>query len=163
MNKIPETKARKGLRITLCVLYLLEIVLCTWPYIEIPSADGTAFKSLSAFEMLSYVGQTSDDNGFQVAVAAFLVFPVIPIVGFFFCALDRKRNMKNIVSLLCCLAGVVMILLAITPSSITYGSMFSILLYIVIAFISSFSMMAWIIDSRKSPDELKQMSQKEDK
>lgn len=32
MLKIPENKTRKKLRITLCVLYLVEIVLCALPY-----------------------------------------------------------------------------------------------------------------------------------
>ena len=34
MLKIPENKTRKKLRITLCVLYLVEIVLCALPYFQ---------------------------------------------------------------------------------------------------------------------------------
>ena len=34
MLKMPENKTRKKLRITLCVLYLVEIVLCALPYFQ---------------------------------------------------------------------------------------------------------------------------------
>lgn len=153
MNKIPEDKTRKVLRIFLCILYLFEIVLCAWPFINIPNGDGTKVLSLSVFEMLSYIGQTPANDGFQLSLPFFLLFPIIPIVGFFFCALDRKRNLKNIVSLLCCLLGIIAILFAVTPAMISYGSLFAMLLYVLIAFISSFSMMAWVIANRKSKEE----------
>ncbi len=159
MNKIPETKTRKRLRIALCIFYLFEIVLCAWSFIRIPSPDGTKILSRSVFEMLSYMGQTPDERGFQLTIAFFLLFPIIPIIGFFFCALERKRNLHNLVSLLCCLGGILSILLVVTPQSIHYGSLFSMLLYIFIAFLSSFSMMAWIIDNKngvKDEDKAKE-------
>ena len=54
MNKIPENKTRKRLRLFLCFLYLLEIVLCTFPYYQVVQ-DGKLVTN-SVFEVLSALG-----------------------------------------------------------------------------------------------------------
>ena len=54
MNKIPENKTRKRLRITLCVLYLLQLVFCAWPYYAFIQ-DGQIVSN-SVYEMLSALG-----------------------------------------------------------------------------------------------------------
>lgn len=147
MNKIPENKTRKRLRLVLCFLYLLEIVMCTFPFYQYVQ-DGKLVTN-SVFEMLSALG-TGNVNGISEsafsAVATALplnfIFVVLPIIGFFFCALDKERNMKNIVSLICCLVGVVSILTIVTINLLSLGSLIALLLYILISFLSSFSMLA---------------------
>ena len=112
MNKIPENKTRKRLRITLCVLYLFQLVFCAWPYYGFIQ-DGrlvtdSVYEMLSALGTGNIVGATSSDfSAINRILPLNFIFVIIPVIGFFFCAFDRERNLKNIVSLLCALAGVV--------------------------------------------------------
>lgn len=156
MNKIPENKTRKRLRITLCIFYLFEIVLCAWVFFQIENEGVVLYRTV--FDMLGYLFEKPDTNiamynNFLHYVPFYFIFPIIPIVGFFFCALDKERNMKNIVSLLCCLLGVLAILFIVTPSHIALGSLLAMLLYILIAFVSSFSLMARIAESPKKDEQ----------
>lgn len=160
MNKIPENKTRKRLRITLCVLYLFEIVFCAWPYYGFIQ-DGnlvtdSVFEMLSALGTGNVVGATASD--FQ-AINRFLplnfIFVVIPVVGFFFCAFDKERNLKNIVSLLCALAGVVSILTIVTINLLSLGSMLALLVYLLISFLSSISIMARYTKSNEDYEKQK--------
>lgn len=156
MNKIAENKTRKKLRITLCILYLLEIVLCTMPYIQYIDPDTKMLSSLSVFDMLSYLGASFPDaalgKSLTQAALFMIILLIIPIVGFFFCALDKERNLKNVVSLLCCLLGVISILFVVTGSTISLGSMLGLLLYLLICFLTTISIFARYT---KSPDEQK--------
>ncbi len=154
MFKLPENKTRKKLRITQCVLYLILILLCTFTYVRIPNPEqaGQYFYA-TVFDMLGYIGGTFPNipasEALQSYIPFFFIFPVIPLVGFFFCALDKERNMKNIVSIICCLLGVVSILFIVTLNFIDIGSMLSLLVYILVSFITTIAMMARIVDNSK--------------
>lgn len=149
MVKIPENKTRKRLRLLLCTLYLFEIFLCTMPYIQGNTSDGK-FYSYSVFDMISFWGGqipgTAAGSAFQTYTYFMPIFFVIPIIGFFFCALDKERNMKNIASIICCLLGVLSILL-IVSYSLSLGSLIALLLYLVICFVTTMSMFARITDN----------------
>ena len=148
MIKLPENKTRKKLRITQCVLYLFEIVFCTFPYIQGQASDGYLY-SHSVFSIISYWGATVPDTmagaAFQTYAMFMPIFVVVPIVGFFFCALDKQRNMKNVVSIICCLIGVVAILM-IVNRMLSLGSLLALLVYLVICFITTMAMFARISD-----------------
>ena len=151
MNKIPENKTRKRLRTAMWVFYLLEIVLCSLPYYQY-SMDGKIYSN-SVFDMLSALGAgndiglpSSEYSAINTMIPLNFIFLVIPIVGFFFCVLDRKSNMKNIVSILCCLLGVVSILTIVTINLISLGSM--------LAYQSDFAR----LDARAAPLYLDQLS-----
>ena len=109
MLKIPENKTRKKLRITLCVLYLVEIVLCALPYFQYID-EKNVLHSYSVFDIMSVWGLSGSNDAVFKYSLFMPIFFIIPIAGFFFCALDKKRNMKNIVSIICCLLGVLSIL-----------------------------------------------------
>ncbi len=150
MLKLPDKQPRKGLRITQCVLYLIEIFLCTMTYINIPNPDNPAEHFYATvFDMLGYIGGTFSENlsesqlgAIQSYVPFYIIFLIIPIIGFFFCALDKYRNLKNFVSLGCCLVGVVSILNIVTLNYIDFGSTFALLIYLAISFITTVAMMA---------------------
>ena len=152
MNKIPENKTRKRLRLVLCTLYLFEIVMCTFPFYQY--IDGDKLYSYSVVEMLSALG-TGNTTGMAEAdfsaASMFLpvnfIFAIIPIVGFFFCALDKESNVKNLVSILCCLLGVLSILTVVTVNFLSLGSLIALLLYILISFLSAFSILARVAQS----------------
>ena len=54
MLKIPENKTRKKLRITLCVLYLVEIVLCALPYFQYID-EKNVLHSYSVFDIMRFL------------------------------------------------------------------------------------------------------------
>lgn len=147
MIKLEENKQRKRLRITMCVFYLIEIFLCSFPYWQY--ADDNVLYTYSVLDFLSYMGGSAGETNdalfaqFQSALPYFFLFLIIPIIGFFFCLFDKKRNLKNIVSILCCLCGVLSILLIISYA-LSIGSLIALLLYIAICFITTLAMFARI-------------------
>ncbi len=151
MLKKPENKTRKRLRIAQCVLFLAQILFCTFTFVQIPNPDPTKLGFYATvFDMLGYLGGDFPEGAlgaaFSSALPMFFVFLVIPIVGFFFCALDKQRNLKNIVSIICCLLGVFSILTIVSINFISYGSLFALLFYLLISFITAFAMMARLTD-----------------
>lgn len=152
MNKIAENSTRKKLRITLCILYLFEIVLCTMPYFQYSTPDNI-LHSYSVFDMMSLWGSNVFSSEQGISAAQFSLFMplliIIPVVGFFFCALDKQRNLKNIASLICCLLGVISILTMVSYT-ISLGSMVALLLYLLICFLTTISIFARYT---KSPNE----------
>lgn len=147
MLKKSENKKRKRLRITQCILFLAEILFCTFTFVQIPNPDSTKLGFFATvFDMLGYLGgnfpEGAQGEAFSSVLPLFFVFLVIPIVGFFFCALDKERNLKNIVSIICCLLGVFSILTIVSINFISYGSLLALLFYLLISFITAFAMMA---------------------
>ena len=59
MLKMPENKTRKKLRITLCVLYLVEIVLCALPYFQYID-EKNVLHSYSVFDIMSVFALYAD-------------------------------------------------------------------------------------------------------
>ena len=83
------------------------------------------------------------------------IFFIIPIAGFFFCALDKERNMKNIVSIICCLLGVLSILTMVSYT-ISLASVIALLLYILICFLTTLSIFARFTDKDATKAPVKQ-------
>ena len=151
MLKKPENKTRKRLRITQCILFLAQILFCTFTFVQIPSPDPSKVGFYATvFDMFGYLGgefpDTAQSAAFSSVLPVFFIFLVIPVVGFFFCALDKERNMKNIVSIICSLLGVFSILTIVSLNFISYGSLLALLCYILISFITAFAIMARLVD-----------------
>ncbi len=159
MLKLPENKTRKGLRLTQCVLFLIEILLCSIDFVKIPNPDYPNDMSKCTHEtpfgmILSLFGSADGASDSQISYMLFyLIFIIVPIVGFFFCALDKERNLKNFVSLFCCLVGVVSILLIIPLNYIDLGSTLALLIYILICFLTSIAMMARLVKEDESKEK----------
>ena len=69
-----------------------------------------------------------------------VVLILIPIINFLFCALDKERNLKNIVSVISCFTAVFLILSFIPRQNISIGSIVAIMVYVLIMFITSIAM-----------------------
>lgn len=151
MNKMPENKTRKGFRVALCTLYLFLMALCALPYIQIQSGDKLV--SQTVFAMLFSVTTSSNSSDVTSYAVLYSIFFIIPLIGFFFCALDKYRNLKNIVSLLCCLGGVIALLAIIPMPCFSLGSLLSLLFYIIACVLSTLSMLARVAEPRKKDEE----------
>lgn len=155
MLKISENKTRKRLRIAQCIFYLLQIIFCACTFVYIPNPDTSKLGFYAtAFDMIGYLGGTfpqgAASDAFQSVLPLYLVFPIIPLIGFFFCALDKERNLKNIASIICCLLGVFSILTIVSLNFISYGSMLALLFYILTSFITAIAVMARLTDDAKA-------------
>ena len=140
MRKVPDIKTRKKLRIAMCVFYLVQIVLCTMPFIQNFDASGNVTSASPFFMVTMLFGVVSGLTNEAVTMCILcLVIILIPILGFFFCALDKQRNLTNLVSVLCCFAGVFLIL-SIPRAYISLGAIIAIILYILIMFLTSVAM-----------------------
>lgn len=143
MLKIPENKTRKRFRIAQCIFYAILVLLCSMPYIQGATSDGKFF-SYSVLDLMSFIGGSANGelgSAFLSYVMYTPILIIIPVVGFFFCLFDRERNMKNVVSLLCCAAGIVSIL-AIAGVAMSLGAILSILIYLLVSFLTTIAIFA---------------------
>lgn len=143
MLKISENKTRKRFRIAQCIFYAILVLLCSMPYIQGATSDGKFF-SYSVLDLMSFIGGSANGElggAFLNYVMYTPILIIIPVVGFFFCLFDRERNMKNIVSLLCCVAGIVSIL-AIAGVAMSLGAILSILIYLLVSFLTTIAIFA---------------------
>lgn len=69
------------------------------------------------------------------------VLGIIPVLGFFAASFDKKKHIKHIISMLCSVLAIIDIMFVIYPSVDT-GSVFTIIMYIIIAVITIFSIYA---------------------
>ena len=87
MVKRPDIKVRKRLRITMCILYLAQIVVCTFPYFQDVRFNEDGLVTMkSPFNMVILLfSVTSDMKGSVVSLAIIcMILILIPIIGFFF-------------------------------------------------------------------------------
>ncbi len=145
-NSQKENKSAKRVRITLAVLYFIEVILTTFPFTQGITEDGE-FRQLTAFEIAVQPAGYSSAEDIQLAIL-YGLFVLLPMIAFFFCVLDRKSNVKNFVSALCCIVCAVMIIFFIGPAQLALGSTVSLILYIAILFFTAMSFMASIVKEK---------------
>lgn len=137
---IVESKKTKGLRIFLAILYFIEVVLTTFPFMWGPDKAGNP-KQLTAFQIAI---QPDGYNGWgEIKLAIiFGILVLFPAVCFFFCLLD-KSALKNFVSFACCIVCACIITFGI-GGMIAMGALVALLLYILILFVSTASLVSQV-------------------
>lgn len=66
---------------------------------------------------------------------------IIPVIGFLVASIDKKRHIKNITSIMCCMLGMLDIFFMIYPY-VDIGSILSLVMYLIISILTIFSMYA---------------------
>ena len=135
-----EDKSAKKLRLTLAVLYFIQVIMTTFPFMWGETNDGS-FEQITAFEMLVHPGIAYTVDAIKLAALGG-IFVVFPMIVFFFCVLDKYSNKKHVASFLCCILCVSMIVFGIGPGYIAIGSVVTIILYLLIMFLTSMSVQA---------------------
>lgn len=164
MQKRPDIGTRKKLRLAMCVLYLVQIVVCTMPFIQDIKFNEDGLVTLaSPFNMfLILFGVTSPLNSFIIQFSIVCIaLIIIPVIAFFFCSFDKERNIKNIVSLISCVAGVALILIFVPAKYMSIGAVIAILLYVLIMFLTSVAMVMRLSKDVEIPDDKKEKEMKE--
>ena len=98
-TKSKDNKSAKRLRITLAVLYFIQVVLTTFPFLRGITEDGE-FRQLTAFEIAVQPAGYPTAEDVQLAIF-YGIFILFPMVAFFFCILDKNSNVKNFISVAC--------------------------------------------------------------
>lgn len=139
-DKIKENKKSKRQRITLAVLYFIQVVLTTFPFMWGINSSGE-IKQLTAFEIAIQPGGYADTSEVKMAII-FGILLLFPAVCFFFCVLN-KTLLKNFVSVVCCLTCACIITFGI-GAMIAMGAVVALLLYILILFITTMNMFSTV-------------------
>ena len=132
-RNIKESKKAKRLRITLAVLYFIQVVLTTFPFMW-GTDDSGNIKQLTAFEIAVQPDGYGGAGAIKLAIV-FAVFVLFPAVCFFFCVLD-KSFVKNFVSFACCITCACLITFGI-GASVAMGAVVALLLYVLILFFTT--------------------------
>ncbi len=143
-EKIVESKKAKRIRITLAVLYFIQVVLTTFPFTWIVDDSGNV-KQLTAFELAVRPSGYETIQDVKLALL-FAIFVLFPAVCFFFCVLD-KSNKKNVVSIICCLTCACLITFGI-GATIAMGAVVSLLLYVLILFFTVQSLILPVAENK---------------
>ena len=135
---VKESKSLKRLRIFIAAMYFIEVILTTFPYLRGPNSEGV-IEEFTAFGWIVQPGNFQTVEGVKLTLfcGAFLL---LPLVCFFFFCLD-KGNIKNFVSAACCVICVALITFFIGPAFIAVGSVWALLLYIFILFLTMICML----------------------
>ncbi len=125
--------------------------------------NGNTLKYYTAIDLFLEVTTIIDDPQQQGALSTVAwssaIFFVIPIVGFFFAALDKSRNLKNIAGIVCSIAGVMAIVFIVGPSYLSIGSLGALLLYLATFLVSIFGVFArYLVNSDKENTDAKKGS-----
>ncbi len=154
MLKRPDIGTRKKLRIAMCVFYVLQLFVCTLPFLQFVNEKNVIEGTASPYYLVLTLFRSSvqlPEEVVRLCVVSLFLF-IIPLFGFLFCAFDKERNLKNIVSAICCLAAVYLILVmtSAAESVLSIGAIVAMLLYIVIMLLTS---MAFVMRFSKDPEK----------
>lgn len=127
-----ETKSEKRVRIFLVVVFFIQTVLTTFPFMHGEIEEG--FTYVTAFNLLVQNNGFGEEGDIMLAVVGGILV-VFPLVSFFFCLLDKRSIKKYIVSALCSVVCAVVITFGI-GGMISIGAVITLILNVVTLFMS---------------------------
>ncbi|WP_405342604.1 hypothetical protein [Ruminococcus sp.] len=135
-DEIKESSSEKKVRIFLAVMYFLLVLVTVWmPLMYGPVNDDGQYSILTAVNLLIQPnGYGSSAQVMSAIYGAILV--ILPIVSFFFFLLDKKSKKKYVISYITCILSAVVICFG-PGKSIAYGGIVSLLLILVIMFMTT--------------------------
>ncbi len=142
---IKESKGQKRLRIFIAAMYFIQVILTTFPYMRGLDAEGMP-RELTVFGWIIQPGNFQTVEGVKLTLI-FAVFLLFPMVCFFFYCLN-KSNIKNFVSVACCILCVSLITFGIGPANLAGGSLLAMLLYIFILFLTTISLLRSVAEKQ---------------
>ena len=139
VEKPVESKTEKRIRIFMAVLFFIQTILTTFPFIQGEDADGY-YTYLTAFNMLVQPEGYAEALDFKLAIFGGILV-ILPIVAFLFCILDRKSNIKYIATGLCSIICAVVVTFGI-GAGIGIGAVVTLLFNILTLFLTSMGFLA---------------------
>ena len=151
-DEIKESSSEKKIRIFLAVMYFLLVLTTVWmPLMYGPVNDEGQYSILTAVNLLIQPnGYGSAGQVMSAIYGAILV--ILPIVSFFFFLLDKKSKKKYVISYITCILSAVVICFG-PGSSIAYGGIVSLILILVIMFMTTQGFQATRMRERADAEE----------
>ena len=151
-DEIKESSSEKKIRIFLAVMYFLLVLTTVWmPLMYGPVNDDGQYSILTAVNLLIQPnGYGSAGQVMSAIYGAILV--ILPIVSFFFFLLDKKSKKKYVISYITCILSAVVICFG-PGSSIAYGGIVSLILILVIMFMTTQGIQATRMRERADAEE----------
>ena len=122
-----RVKIREAYPIFLAVLYFIQTVLTTFPFMQGEVDEGFAY--ITAFNMLIQNNGYGEKGDFMLVIVG-AVLVIFPMVAFFFCLLDKKSKKKYLVSALCCVACAIVITFGI-GAMIAIGAVITLIFNVI--------------------------------
>lgn len=151
-DEVKESSSEKKVRIFLAVMYFLLVLAMVWmPLMYGPVNDEGQYSILTAVNLL--IQPNGYGSGGQVMTAVYgAILVILPIVSFFFFILDKKSKVKYIISYITCILSAIVICFG-PGSSIAYGGIISLLLILVIMFMTTQGFQATRMRERAAAEE----------
>ncbi|HBE15234.1 MAG TPA: hypothetical protein DCY72_03170 [Ruminococcaceae bacterium] len=151
-DEIKESSSEKKIRIFLAVMYFLLVLVMVWmPLMYGPVNDEGQYSILTAVNLLIQPnGYGSAGQAMGALYGAILV--ILPIVSFFFFILDKKSKKKYIISYITCILSAIVICFG-PGSSIAYGGIVSLIIILVIMFMTTQGFQATRMRERADAEE----------
>jgi hypothetical protein len=151
-DEVKESSSEKKVRIFLAVMYFLLVLAMVWmPLMYGPVNDEGQYSILTAVNLL--IQPNGYGSGGQVMAAVYgAILVILPIVSFFFFILDKKSKVKYIISYITCILSAIVICFG-PGSSIAYGGIISLLLILVIMFMTTQGFQATRMRERAAAEE----------
>ncbi|MCQ4021821.1 MULTISPECIES: hypothetical protein [unclassified Ruminococcus] len=131
-DEVLESKRTKRIRLAICVFYIITMVMCAFPYVQMKAPDGS-IQFFTVFNMI-FDGLRLADGTAGIVIYGIILF-ALPAVGFLFESFDKTRCFKCLTGILCPIAAVALICFG-PGRMFSLGAMLSILFYIIITFMS---------------------------
>ena len=151
-DEIKESSSEKKIRIFLAVMYFLLVLTEVWmPLMYGPVNDEGQYSILTAVNLL--IQPNGYGSAGQVRSAIYgAILVILPIVSFFFFLLDKKSKKKYVISYITCILSAVVICFG-PGSSIAYGGIVSLILILVIMFMTTQGFQATRMRERADAEE----------
>lgn len=141
-----ESKSERRVRLTLAVLFFLQVLLIPLPLMQ-GDIDGGIGHRTALNLLFQYNGYNSFSEVMTAIYGAIIV--VLPIVAFFFCVLDKRSKKKYVVSILSCILPAIIICFGV-KDTIAIGGVFTLILNVVTLFMTSQGFQATRMRERNS-------------
>ncbi|MBQ3331484.1 MAG: hypothetical protein IJG87_09955 [Ruminococcus sp.] len=141
-----ESQSERRIRIFIAVLYFIQVLL-----IPLPLMHGEIEGGIGHRTALNLLFQYNGFNSFaEVIVAVYgAILIIMPIICFFFFILDKRSKKKYVVSIITCFACAFIICFG-TGDTIAIGGVFTLILEVLILFMTSLGFQATRIRERDS-------------
>lgn len=127
-----ESRRTKRIRLAVCVFYIIAMVCCAFPFVQMKAPDGS-IQFFTVFNMI-FDGIRLGDGTAGAVVYGIVLF-VLPLIGFLFESFDKTRAFKCLTGILCPMISVALICFG-PGRAFSLGALFSMICYFLIAFMS---------------------------
>lgn len=154
-----ESKSEKHIRIFLIILFFVQILVTTMPFIQAPAAEvanqlpedikitSNLYVTITGFNMLVQTNGYTQSGSIMIAVIGAIIV-VAPLVAFFFCILDKKSKKKFICSGICSVLCAIAITFSMSQFRLGLGSVLTLIINVIALFMSAQGFQAVMIRLR---------------